>query len=175
VWLTRHSPTIAETTFRLEGDRVCGNWSQCDRVENFCWRFRLQGHNELPDGGVRFSEGVMTVVYKPIEVQPPQPDQPETNSGLSVLSPELHDAADIFAQGVADAALRLKAVAAVNNLADQLLAGNVKESRDALYQARVLLTNLDATSSIDVAPVVLALNYIERRMTEILDPGAWHG
>jgi len=107
--------------------------------------------------------------------KPPQPDQPETNSGLSVLSPELHDAADIFAQGVADAALQRKTVAAVNNLADQLLAGKVKESRDALYQARVLLTNLDATSSIDVGPVVLALNYIERRMTEILDPGVWHG
>jgi len=105
----------------------------------------------------------------------PKPPQPETNSSLRVLAAELHDAADIFAQGVADAALRGKTVAAVNNLADQLLAGKVKESREALYQARVLLTNLDETSSIDVAPVGLALNYIERRMTEILDPGAWHG
>jgi len=105
----------------------------------------------------------------------PKPPQPETNSGLAVLSPELHDAADIFAQGVADAALRLKAESAVNNLADQLLAGKVKESREALYQARLVLTNLDETSAIELAPVGLALNYIERRMTEILDPGVWHG
>jgi hypothetical protein len=105
----------------------------------------------------------------------PKPPQPETNSGLSVLAAELHDAADIFAQGVADAAVRRKAETAVNNLADQLRAGKVEASRDALYQARVLLTNVDETSSIELAPVGLALNYIERRMTEIVDLGAFHG
>jgi hypothetical protein len=100
----------------------------------------------------------------------PQPEQ--TVNGLAVLAPELHDAADVFAQGVEDAALRPKAELAVNNLADQLLLGKVQSSRAALFQARLLLASLNDTQAIDLAPVGLALDYIERRMNEILNSGA---
>ena len=97
----------------------------------------------------------------------PKPEQ--TVSGLAVLAAELHDAADVFAQNVADAPLRGKTELAINRLADQLLAGKVTPSRDALAQARSLLTNLDDISAIELAPVRLALDYIERRMNEILN------
>ena len=102
-----------------------------------------------------------------------QPEQ--TVSGLAVLAAELHDAADVFAQGVTDTALRGQAELAVNRLADQLLAGKVASSRAALTQARSLLANLDDIPAIELAPVGLALDYIERRMNEILNSGAQDG
>ena len=97
---------------------------------------------------------------------------PETVSGLAVLAAELHDAADVFAQGVADAPLRGQAQLAINRLADQLLAGKVAQSRAALAQARSLLASVDAISAIELAPVGLALDYIERRMNAILGSAA---
>jgi hypothetical protein len=96
----------------------------------------------------------------------PRPGQ--TVSDLAVLVPELHDAADVFAQGVEDKDLASKAQLAVNHLADQLLAGNVQSSRDAIFQARLLIASSNDTQAIDLAPVCLALDYIERRMNEIL-------
>jgi hypothetical protein len=96
----------------------------------------------------------------------PQPEQ--IVNALAVLAPELHDAADVFAQGVTDTALQGQAELAVNHLADQLLAGKVAGSRAALAQARSLLTNLAGVSAIELAPVGLALDYIERRINEIL-------
>ena len=105
-----------------------------------------------------------------------KPEQPEpTFSGLAVLAAELHDAADVFAQGVEDKALRGQAELAVNRLADQLLAERVASSRAALAQARSLLANLDDISAIELAPVGLALDYIERRINEILNAGALDG
>jgi hypothetical protein len=102
-----------------------------------------------------------------------KPEQPEpTFRGLAVLAAELHDAADVFAQGVEDKALRGQAELAVNRLADQLLAERVASSRAALAQARSLLANLDDISAIELAPVGLALDYIERRINEILNSGA---
>lgn len=98
---------------------------------------------------------------------PPQPEL--TVSGLAVLAPELHDAADVFAQGVADPSLRGQAVLAVNHLADQLLAGKVVSSRAALAQLRTLLAKLSDIPAIELTPVGLALDYIERRMYEILN------
>ncbi len=89
-------------------------------------------------------------------------------NGLAVLAPELHDAADVFAQGAEDKDVRTKAELAVNQLADQLLAGKVQSSREAIFQARLMLAGLDDTQAIDLAPVGLALDYIERRMNEIL-------
>ena len=89
-------------------------------------------------------------------------------SGLAVLVPELHDAADVFAQGVEDKDLASKAELAVNHLADQLLAGKVQSSRDAIFQARLLIASSNDVQAIDLAPVGLALDYIERRMNEIL-------
>ena len=74
-------------------------------------------------------------------ISKPQPEQ--TVSGLAVLAAELHDAADVFAQGVADTALRGQAELAVNHLADQLLAGKVADSRAAIACLRLLLANLD--------------------------------
>jgi hypothetical protein len=99
-------------------------------------------------------------------VSHPQPEQIATN--LAVLAAELHDAADVFAQGVEDAAMRRKAESAVNNLADQLLAGKVLSSREALTQARLLVLSSKDSQAIELAPVGLALDYIERRMNEIL-------
>jgi hypothetical protein len=97
----------------------------------------------------------------------PRPEQ--IVSGLAVLAPELHDAADVFAEGAEDKDVRSKAELAVNQLADQLLAGKVQSSREALFQARLMLAGLDDTQAIDLAPVGLALDYIERRMNEILN------
>src|SRR5687767_994126 len=98
-----------------------------------------------------------------------KPEQPEpTFSGLAVLAAELHDAADVFAQGVEDKALRGRAELAVNHLADQLLAEKVASSRAALAQARSLLASLDDISAIELTPVGLALNYIERRIDQII-------
>jgi len=102
-----------------------------------------------------------------------QPEQ--TVNGLAVLAPELHDAADVFAQGVTDTALRGQAELAVNRLADQLLAGKVASSRAALAQARSLLANLRDIPAIELAPVGLALDYIERRINEILIAGGLDG
>jgi hypothetical protein len=103
----------------------------------------------------------------------PKPEQ--TVSGLAVLAAELHDAADVFAQGVANTSLRGKAELAVNGLADQLLTGKVASSRAALVQARSLLANPDEISAIELAPVALALNYIEQRMNQILSAGGYGG
>jgi hypothetical protein len=94
--------------------------------------------------------------------------EPTTFSGLAVLAAELHDAADVFAQGVEDTALRGQAELAVNRLADQLLAERVAPSRAALAQARSLLANLDDISAIELAPVGFALDYIERRIDQII-------
>jgi len=103
----------------------------------------------------------------------PKPEQ--TVSGLGVLAAELHDAADVFAQGVASTTLRAKAQLAVNGLAEQLLAGKVAASRAALVQARSLIANPDEISAIELAPVGLALNYIERRMNQILSSVGYSG
>jgi len=99
-------------------------------------------------------------------VSHPQPEQIATS--LAVLADELHDAADVFAQGVEDAALRRKAELAVNKLADQLLSGRVASSRAALTEARLLVLSSKDSQAIELAPVGLALDYIERRMNEIL-------
>jgi hypothetical protein len=104
-----------------------------------------------------------------------KPQQEQTVSGLAVLAPELHDAADVFAQGVADTTLRGQAALAVNRLADQLLAGKVAPSRAALAQARLLLANLSDVPAIELAPVRLALDYIERRINEILIAAGLNG
>jgi hypothetical protein len=103
----------------------------------------------------------------------PKPEQ--TVSGLAVLAAELHDAADVFAQGVANTTMRGKAELAVNGLADQLLTGKVASSRAALVQARSLIANPDEISAIELAPVGLALNYIEGRMNQILSAGGYGG
>jgi hypothetical protein len=103
----------------------------------------------------------------------PKPEQ--TVIGLAVLAAELHDAADVFAQGVANTTLRAKAELAVNGLADQLLTGKVAPSRAALVQARSLIANPDEISAIELAPVDLALNYIERRMNQILSSVGYNG
>ncbi len=110
---------------------------------------------------------------KTFSTSTPQPEQ--TVSGLSVLAAELHDAADVFAQGASDTALRGQAELAVNRLADQLLAGKVASSRAALAQARSLLANLDDIPAIELSPVGLALDYIERRINEILISGGYGG
>jgi len=100
----------------------------------------------------------------------PKPQQPEqVVNALAVLAPELHDAADVFAQGAEDKDVRSKAELAVNKLADELLSGKVQSSRAALFQARLLLASLDNISAVELAPVGLALDYIERRMNEILN------
>jgi hypothetical protein len=99
-------------------------------------------------------------------VDKPEPEQ--TAVALMPLATELHDAADIFAQGVEDATLRGKAESAVNLLADQLLTGKVAPSRAALAQARTLIASLNDVDAIELDPVALALDYVERRINEVL-------
>jgi hypothetical protein len=94
---------------------------------------------------------------------------------LAVLAAELHDAADVFDEGVADTTVRSQAQSAINSLADQLLAGKVAGSRAALAQARSLLANLDVVSTTELTPVSFALDYIERRVNEILIASGYRG
>jgi hypothetical protein len=101
---------------------------------------------------------------KTFTVSKPEAEQ----TALVPLAAELHDAADIFAQGVEDATLRGKAESAVNRLADELLTGKVAPSRAALAQARSLIASLDDIEAIELDPVALALDYVERRINEIL-------
>jgi hypothetical protein len=103
----------------------------------------------------------------------PKPDQMVID--LTVLAAELHDAADVFAQGVANTTFRGKAELAVNGLADQLLTGKVAASRAALAQARSLLASPDEISAIELDPVGLALDHIERRMNQILSAIGYSG
>lgn len=103
----------------------------------------------------------------------PKPEQ--TIIDLAVLAAELHDAADIFAQGVANTTLRGRAQSAVDGLADQLLMGKVAASRAALVQARTLIANPDEISEIEIAPVGLALDHIEWRMNQILSAIGYSG
>ena len=55
---------------------------------------------------------------------------------------------------------------AINDLGTQLLAGNADGSRTALATARALFANLDDISAVELAPVGLALDYIERKLNE---------
>ena len=99
----------------------------------------------------------------------PAPSTPTapTVSALVALAAELHDASDIFVSAVEDEALRTKMTVAINDLGVQLLAGNADGSRAALAQARALFVNLDDISAIELGPVSLALDYIERKLNEI--------
>lgn len=103
----------------------------------------------------------------------PQPEQ--TVVALAALAAELHDAADVFAQGVTDVTLRSNAELAVNSLADRFLTGKVPPSRAALAQARAVLANPDEISAIEIAPVILALDHVERRMNQILAAIGYRG
>ena len=104
-----------------------------------------------------------------------EPKPEPTIVDLAVLAAELHDAADVFAEGVGNTTLRGKAVLAVNGLADQLLTGKVPASRAALVQARLLIANPDEISEIELAPVGLALDAIEQRMNQILSAIGYNG
>ena len=103
---------------------------------------------------------------------PTSPAENQTVNGLVVLAGELHDAADLFATRTEDAERRRRVEAAVDDLADAFAAGNVTESRSALAHARSVLSNMDQIAAIELAPVGLALDYIERRMNEILNSNA---
>lgn len=98
----------------------------------------------------------------------PKVQEEWTFSGLAVLAGELHDAADTFAEGVETKAVRDRAVFALNCLADQLLAEKVASSRTALAEARLVLADLDDVSAIELAPVRLALDHIERRINQLI-------
>lgn len=98
----------------------------------------------------------------------PKVEEEWTFSGLAVLADELHDASDVFAQGVEDKARRDRAVFAIKCLADQLLAEKVASSRTALVQARSVLADLDEVSAIELGPVSLALDNVERRINQLI-------
>jgi hypothetical protein len=107
------------------------------------------------------------------DVAAPQPSRQEhVVKRLATLAPELHGAADSFARGVEDLQLRRRMELAVARLADQLAAGMADSSSAALSDARSLLAGVDDDSAIEVAPVGLALDYIERRIIEILNESA---
>jgi hypothetical protein len=100
----------------------------------------------------------------------PQPEQ--TVSGLAVLAAELHDAADFFAGHVSDIYVKGQAELAVNRLADELIAGKVAASRASLTEARLLISKQKDIPALELVPVALALDHVERRMNEILNSGA---
>lgn len=102
----------------------------------------------------------------PKTISLPKPEQ--TVSGLAVLAAELHNASDGFVQGVADKGVRAPVQVGIKNLADQLLAGRVAESRAAIVCLRTMLASLDGVSAVELAPVGLAVDYIDRRINEIV-------
>jgi ABC-type glycerol-3-phosphate transport system substrate-binding protein len=106
-----------------------------------------------------------TAPGKGVTTAPSTPTTP-TVSALVALAAELHDAADIFVQAVEDETIRTKMSVAINDLGTQLLAGNADGSRVALATARALFANLDDISAVELAPVGLALDYIERKLNE---------
>jgi hypothetical protein len=106
-----------------------------------------------------------TAPGKGVTTAPSTPTTP-TVSALVALAAELHDAADMFVQAVEDETIRTKMSVAINDLGTQLLAGNADGSRAALATARALFANLDDISAIELAPVGLALDYIERKLNE---------
>jgi hypothetical protein len=59
--------TIVNVSYRLEGDRSCGAWSECTLSEktdrHACFQFRLQGHNEVFPPRPFMSEGFLTVTF----------------------------------------------------------------------------------------------------------------
>ncbi|HEY6251065.1 MAG TPA: hypothetical protein VI685_13975 [Candidatus Angelobacter sp.] len=56
---------ISNVEFSLSGDRTCGAWAECAPSTNTgsqaCYRFRMQGHNELAGSGQALSEGILKV------------------------------------------------------------------------------------------------------------------
>lgn len=58
---------IKSSIFRLEGDRSCGSWAECeqtvDTTSQVCWKFRLQGYEEKWLDSRANSEGILTVNY----------------------------------------------------------------------------------------------------------------
>jgi hypothetical protein len=59
---------IINVSYRLEGDRQCGAWSECRLGETTpartCFEFRLQGHDEVLPPRTFQSEGFLTITYK---------------------------------------------------------------------------------------------------------------
>lgn len=55
---------IVQTAFQLNGDRTCGDWSQCERISENCWHFRLQGHSEYFPPRPAFTRGLLTVTLR---------------------------------------------------------------------------------------------------------------
>jgi hypothetical protein len=64
---------IQSEHFSLEGDRQCGAWSECSKIESstdkVCYSFRMQGHSEwrgpfgVGGGGVAMSRGILNVTW----------------------------------------------------------------------------------------------------------------
>jgi len=98
-----------------------------------------------------------------------QPKPEQTVSSLAVLADELHDAADQFAGQVSDIFLRGQTELAINRLADQLVDGKVAGSRASLAEARSMIAGQKDLATLELSPVGLALDHIERRMNEILN------
>ena len=97
----------------------------------------------------------------------PKPDQ--TVSSLAVLADELHDATDQFAGQVSDIFLRGQTELALNRLADELIDGKVAGSRASLAEARSMIAGQKDVAALELSPVGLALDHIERRINEILN------
>jgi len=60
---------VLAVSYRLEGDRQCGAWSDCGISQQtdtqVCMRFRLQGHDEVFPPRPFFSEAFLKVTYQP--------------------------------------------------------------------------------------------------------------
>lgn len=61
-----HYALVADT-FRLEGDRSCGAWAECQRVHvdksKATWQFRMQGHDETFPAKAAASMGILQTTY----------------------------------------------------------------------------------------------------------------
>ncbi len=61
--------TVSQAEFWLTGDRTCGEFAECRRVqrsdEQVLWEFRLKGNETKGVPRVAFAEGHIRVTYRP--------------------------------------------------------------------------------------------------------------
>jgi hypothetical protein len=64
---------VASSTFRLEGDRLCNAFSECQEDprtdKQVCWRFRLERHSEsiFQNQGRAMSRGILQTTLEPVQ------------------------------------------------------------------------------------------------------------
>lgn len=94
--------------------------------------------------------------------------QPRALMSLAALAPILHDGSDMFITPMEEHSLAGLVQAGVDDLAKQLLAGNVEGTLRGYASVKGLMVNLGEVSDVELGPVNHALNYTEIRANELI-------